>query len=497
MKKSGSIGFFVYIMLISMPLFGALILRDGASVHLPEVRQWALLANSLKIALTVTALDLVVGFFCALFLFTSSFFKGIKKYYFLFMLPIPFYVYALSWMNLLKCLAPFCSLSGIAPCIFVEAFAFLPISILFHLIGMESVDCDKLAMAQVYANDNRAVWRILLPSVLPYEYGVAGLICILSITEFSVPSMFQYTTFALDLFSEYSRTGSAVNAYLQSVPLILLLVLPVSWLIADVRHFSLRPGRKAICRLKLTGSVKAVSVFAFCISVLQIVFPILVLIITSGSLQNILACLSLIEDSILTSFSTALCGGALCAFLASLPIRFLEKKGKIAFWILAVYTIVIPGAVQATGFLKITNSLGLIALSRSILQTAIGCALYFVPFLVMWIFAARKRMDRRTVEMADVLAIDRFSQFRCKSRLYAPVYVMAFAIAFFLTFAQESIPIVLMAPGLETVTVKIYNYLHYGASEYVSAFSLIVVITIALMEGLLVLGSKILRGKIR
>ena len=179
MKRSGSIGFFVYIILISAPLFGALILQDGATRHLPDPGQWALLANSLKIALTVTTLDLIAGFFCALFLFSSPFFKGVKRYYFLFMLPIPFYVYALSWMNLLKCLAPVFegierySLSGIAPCIFVEALAFLPISVLFHLVGMESVDRDQLSMAQVYANDNRAALRILLPSVKPYAYGAA------------------------------------------------------------------------------------------------------------------------------------------------------------------------------------------------------------------------------------------------------------------------------------------------------------------------------------
>ena len=69
--------------------------------------------------------------------------------------------------------------------------------------------------------------------------------------------------------------------------------------------------------------------------------------------------------------------------------------------------------------------------------------------------------------------------------------MMTFAIAFFWIFAEEGIPLILMAPGKETVTVKIYNYLHYGASEYVSAFSVAVLLFIFGIEALIIIGCKI------
>ena len=67
-------------------------------------------------------------------------------------------------------------------------------------------------------------------------------------------------------------------------------------------------------------------------------------------------------------------------------------------------------------------------------------------------------------------------------RLILPGLMIAFMLAFFMTYAEEGIMLVLMAPGLEAITVKIYNYLHYGASEYVSAFCLISVGVIAVIE---------------
>ena len=65
--------------------------------------------------------------------------------------------------------------------------------------------------------------------------------------------------------------------------------------------------------------------------------------------------------------------------------------------------------------------------------------------------------------------------------------MVGFALAFFMTFAEEGIPLILMAPGKETITVKIYNYLHYGASEYVSAFSVVILVFILSVEVLILL----------
>ncbi len=493
-------GMMIYGVFVSLPLAGAVLQQNTALEVSLGIRQWALLGNSLKLGLAVTALDLLLGFFCALYISGSKRFFGWKKYYFIIMLPIPFYIYALSWVYLLKVLALFWpevaaySLAGLGACIFVETLAFLPISILFLLVGMENIDPDKLRLASLYGDGNRAVWSVVIPSAAPYGLAAAGLICILSMTEFSVPSMFQYNTYALDLFSVYSRTGSALTAYIQCVPLMLVLILPVFWLLGNIRAFGLKGGIRSRYLLKTTGVVRFLGRMAFAVSLLQIGMPVAVLLITSGGFQSILSGCGMVADELFTSFWTAFWGAGFCVLFAAGPAIFLGKRGRRIAWII-LYTIVIPGGIQAMGLLKIVNRSGMIWLEKSLLLISLGCALKFAPFLILWLYVTGKRADLRSLEMAEILAVRKSDPAKIRLRIFAPSYLAGFGMAFFLTFAEESIPLILMAPGRETITVKIYNYLHYGASEYVSAFSLAAVLFLFLMEGMLVLGCWLFLGK--
>ena len=117
--------------------------------------------------------------------------------------------------------------------------------------------------------------------------------------------------------------------------------------------------------------------------------------------------------------------------------------------------------------------------------------------MVLWLCVARMRVDNKAIELAQIFATNRLSPIKIIIRTLLPGYIVGFAIAFFLIFAEEGIPLILMAPGKETVTVKIYNYLHYGASEYVSAFSVVVLLFIFGMEALLILVYKFFKGNKR
>ena len=46
----------------------------------------------------------------------------------------------------------------------------------------------------------------------------------------------------------------------------------------------------------------------------------------------------------------------------------------------------------------------------------------------------------------------------------------AFAVAFMLSMADVGTVLMLMPAGMEPLSVKIYNYLHYGSSELVAGF---------------------------
>ena len=146
------------------------------------------------------------------------------------------------------------------------------------------------------------------------------------------------------------------------------------------------------------------------------------------------------------------------------------------------------------GLLKVINMAGLISFEKSIWMTSLGCALKLAPFVILWLCVARMRVDTRTIEIAEIFAINKLEPIKVRMHIFMPAYIAGFGIAFFLAFAEESIPLILMAPGKETITVKIYNYLHYGASEYVSALSIVVILFIFGIEIIMILIYKVLKG---
>lgn len=65
--------------------------------------------------------------------------------------------------------------------------------------------------------------------------------------------------------------------------------------------------------------------------------------------------------------------------------------------------------------------------------------------------------------------------------VYRPAMIGAGSLVFLLTLGEEGIGLILMPPGYETLAVKVYNYLHYGASELVSGFCLITIVVTAMI----------------
>ena len=105
-----------------------------------------------------------------------------------------------------------------------------------------------------------------------------------------------------------------------------------------------------------------------------------------------------------------------------------------------------------------------------------------MPFAVLILASSIRRLDKRRLEMASIMATGEPALIRLALQMLLPGILCAGGLMFFLTVGEEGIMLVLMPPGLETASVKIYNYLHYGASEYVSGFCLVSVTAMLAVE---------------
>jgi len=180
------------------------------------------------------------------------------------------------------------------------------------------------------------------------------------------------------------------------------------------------------------------------------------------------------------------------AGLASLTA--LALAGPAGIWVedkpmplkaLALFPVAVPSSLVAMGLLQTVNGSCFHWLSQTVYFPALGCAVKYMPFAVLVFMARARGIPREELEIARVYAVSEGEYFfRVLLPAYRPAVLGAGVLVFLLTLGEEGITLVLMPPGYETLAVKVYNYLHYGAGELVSGFCLITVaVTAGVMAG--------------
>lgn len=507
MKKKSSrwliAGTIIYMVMIVLPVLGALESKAGVSRDILSYRRIALLWNSVKLGGLTAIIACVIGTFAALFIRNSSLRDKWYRYFFVMLLPVPYYLYALSWMYLIRFLAGWngdllkYSMQGFGACLFVEVMTYIPLAMLFALIGLESINESNVEMAVIYKESNAVIKSVILKAITPYLIAAAGCILVLSVTDFSVPSMFQYNTYTLEIFSTYSRTGSVGQVYIMAIPLFAVLFVPFLWLISGIRKVGMPQIGQKQCRIRLHGGMKVLSVFSFVLVLLQIAIPLVMYSIHVESFANLWKSFLMIKNELLLSTGIAVISAIIAVTVVLLPAQWLTERKSVGWWILLLFSMIIPGAIHAIGLLFCINGSPVSFISRTILLPALGCAIKFAPILLLWCTVVYKRMDKKRLELAMVLANKSSDILKIKYRMLLTGLLCVMALAFFMAIGEEGVMLVLMAPGKEAASVKIYNYLHYGASEYVSGFCLIITLFIFVLELIMLAGYRLLCYKKR
>ena len=502
-RKCVIAGSIIYFAVICLPIAG---MFDTSVISLENpmtYRRISLMWNSIKLGGTTALIACVIGMLAALWIRNSFLRDKWYRYFFVILLPVPYYMYALGWMYLVRWISVWnekllkYSMKGFSACLFVEIMTYIPFAMLFILIGLESIKESTIEMALIYRESTAAIAIVILREIMPYLTAAMGCILVLSITDFSVPSMFQYNTYALEIFSVYSRNGSAAEACLLTMPMFVMLFIPLLWVINGIRKVGIPQRDQSQSSIRLHGMLKFLSLFSFGIVLFQIVMPVVTYGVQTGSLKIFFESFQMIKEELMRSILIATVGCVISLLLVLLPAQLLAEKNQMKYWLAFLFPMIIPGSITAMGLLHLINGSPISGIGRTSFLAALGCAVKYAPLLLIWCTALIKRMDKKSLEMAYVLANNSFDIIKMKYRMLLPGLICAMALAFFLAMGEEGIMLVLMAPGKEVASVKIYNYLHYGASEYVSGFCLVIILFMLGLEFLACMGWRVLTHKKR
>lgn len=467
---------------------------------LPQDRRLILILRSVGLAAGVGCSGLILGIVGATLLL--RFRDGplsILRWFLLLLVPIPPYLHALGWSAFFLKLNAVLSAGGLPVIAFrgwfaawwVQLMALLPISIGTALIGLESIDSNLIDAARMAREDYDVLKSIVLPLSAPILLTGGAIQFLLSLIDYSVPSLFQVTTYALDIFADFSASNDPGRAFLLSVPLLIITFSLIFLLQSPLRNVALRPPWKS--RIwesppRWPNWLVTLHWLAALLFLIQILVPLISQISLTGSISGLADTIRAAGDEISSTTWIALIASAL-SIPAAIPIaqNLLTKSSR--WWFLVTLPLAIPSPLIGIGLITIWNRTATVGVYGSIAMPIMAAMARFAPLAVLVLLTQLRRTDSALIDAARVLQrSDLHSWQKVRIPLLLPGLLGTMGILSVLTAGELGATLMVAPPGVTTMTMRIYSFLHYGASEAVAGLGLVMSLA-ALALGSLVLFS--------
>ncbi|MGM0401680.1 MAG: ABC transporter permease [Chloroflexota bacterium] len=487
------LGLLLFLSLVSGPILaipfdgepGSIAKGEIGPLILPQGRRLQLLLRSLSLAGAVAIAGTVLGVAVALLLWQwHEPPLSWLRWSILALIALPPYIHALTWSSLvsqspgtLGAMA-----RGWTASWWVQTMALLPLAIGLALIGFASLDPDLIAAARIYRNDTSCLARIILPLVAPYILASSGLLFVLSLLDYSVPTLFQTNVYALETFAEYSATASASRALMTAAPLLCISLITISLAQSNLRRANVKanwrlsawqvsPQWPAILRMFLQA--------AWLIAAMQVTVPLLVLWESIRSLPLLVDTLQAASSEIVFTALTSLLAGCATTILILPVARELSGNGWSAaiWWPVVMAQLAIPPSLVGIGSINLWRRIAPNIVYGRRLMPALAALSRFAPWGALILQAHIRRIDHRLLEAAEVLQTSRLQGFfQVRLPILAPGLVAAFGLVASFTSGELAASLIVAPPGQGTIAMRVYNYLHYGASDAVAGLCLALVL---------------------
>jgi iron(III) transport system permease protein len=494
-------GLFFFLLLcpligLSFDLLSAFITgsADIASPLFLSQRRIGLLAASVGLAAAVAGAGIIISvlFISTLFRLRQKLLYGILLLL-LALAGIPPYIHALTWSEVMQvagAFVPGLPTTGWLVSFWVELMALLPLSVFLSWIAFASVDIRLIDAGRLVRSDLSVLRHIIIPLAAPALGAAFSFVFLICCTDYSVPSLFGADVYALDIFAQFSASNSAAQAFLYALPLLLVTLLVMITCRSGIRTLAQTPNW-------LSARFGNPPVFPPWFRILQtsaaifLLVQILVLfsglILAAGSPVAFVTSVLMARDELVYSLLTAVLVIAISLPLALAAAQELKRpgiRGTVA-WIIILVPLAVPAPLIGIGMITIGNFPVLSAVYPALIMPALVSVIKFAPFAAIVLFIQIRFIDPLLLDAAAVFAQSRIDAWtRIHLPLFAPGLVVSAGILAALTLTELGATLIVAPPGHATITMRIYNYLHYGASSDVAGLCLMVtVLTLAASIG--------------
>lgn len=467
-----------------------------SEILIPNARRAKLLLNSFVLSGLVSLICVIFGWGGAVFLWRLP--QRISTFLAWLLMPLlalPSHVYAMTWLSISSFLKELLGLDSLSfvqgwwAATWIEVAAFSPLALGIVWLGLRNIDPELIEASRMLKTDMATLIHVVLPLSAPVVVTGGGIIFLFSLLEFSVPSLFQINVYSLELFAEFSATNNPERVFILSLPLIMIAIAIIIFLLTPIRNLTLRFTHQSIpwkVPINLPRWAEYLGWGIGIILILQFVLPSVVMIVSLGSLGKLFRNIGQAFYEI--GYSLKIAG---LAGLFSLPIaiglaKTLSGKNALSrvLWPLVLLPLAMPGSLIGISLIYVFNLKWL--RHDALLSTMPVLALLgrFLPVAALILVAQFRRVDTLLLDAARL-----FQPSRIKRNIFVniPMFVPGLFASFGMVFAfglgELSSVLMVVPPGKETLTMRIYNYLHYGASDSVLGLGLLLTLSVFLTVG--------------
>ncbi len=443
-----------------------------------------LFMSSMGLSLQSTLLCAVLGLFTAFYIWGFKYRKAsVILNMLLISALIPHFIHVHSWIKVIDFINLLINrytglhpnFTGKSAVIITTAFSYLPFTTAFTLLGLMSIPSEIVDVIRLQGNKFLTWTKIIFPYILPFILTGIIFIFLLSINDFGIPSVFGVSVYALELFALFSAGRNMYSIALSSLPLVLLslaLLILFGFLASKTDFNDDFSKTQSPFGRPLAGALTLL---------LFIGVPLIAMIVESFKAAEILNVIRNSTGQIFYALSISL----LTAVFAVLPaavysFRRASAKRKSKTPVFFALPFLIPSAITGLSMIAFWNMPFLSNIYRSAIMPAIGLSSRFTILAILFMSYRFSRIDPGITESLKF----EFHAGKGFFRAILPMMVKDIAACILLVFAlamgDYGIVLLITPPGYQMITIKIYNYIHFGATEIVFALNTVILISVLL-----------------
>ena len=449
---------------------------------------WALLKNSLLVSGSATLLAVVFGMAAALWA------TGLERRWRRLLTAVSIMALALPPFLVTNCWLHFLGRTGVwrswlpldifslGGTVWILSLLTWPITFL-----LASSAWQQLERAQLESDACVIGWALiralLWPLARPAIAQAAVLTFVLALNNFAVPAILQVKVSTDEMWILFNTTFDTVGALRMSWPLVLLPFLLLLWL-----------ARRGIAWPRTEGSVPAklfrqqlgqawvwmCGVCAVAVSLLSVGLPVFQLASVQRTWTELPGALAAGRYAVAHSFWLAAAGAALIVALSLAGRLGLSQKGGSASRLVGAMLwlpFLAPGVLLGIGLIAAFNRPGL-----SVFYQSLGIVLlaFLIRYFALGWSGVSRSLDSVDPDLVTAARLEGANHWQMLRHVHWPLagsqIVAAWYIVFLLCLWDVESIVLILPPGGETLSLRIFNLLHYGHNAQVNALCLLLLV---------------------